>query len=462
MTASIARRRFSRAQAAVIAGAVIASLVVATPAAGAPELEPAAAAGTLSGRLVLLYDPAQPTVVVSSGRVQFYKFDTVDTYRLLYQVNTLADGTFSISGVEAGTYRIAVSSRMESPYTPVREWYQDGATFDDADTIVIAPGDPYNYGDIVIDARQYDRQRLSGADRFATAAAVAERGWPDAGGGTVFVVNGLNFPDALSAGAATSNGVLLTVRSDSIPASTQQQLTRIQPDRIVVVGGTGVVSESVLTDLRDYVSNPLDATSVVRISGSNRYETSRAVIQSGYAFDSTPFEIFIATGRNFPDALSAVPPALTIGAAVLLVDGSAPSLDTATANLLQAIGVPVTIIGGTGAVSAGIEAQIQGIVGAMSTDRVSGSDRFETSVAITQKYFSQADYAFLANGFGFADALAAGPVAGNLHSPVYLVRQDCIPDRVANDIVDVYANEIIAVGGTGVVSANTLNGVRCG
>lgn len=452
-------RRIGRARMAVATAAIFASIVAATPAAGAPALQPAAAAGTLSGRLLHLYDPSEPAIIVTSGRVQFYDYATG---ALEYQTSSLADGTFSISGVEAGTYRIAVTSSMGSPYTPVREWFSDASSFGVADPIVIAPVDPFNFGDIVIDARQYDRSRLAGADRFGTAAAVAQRGWPDGGGGTVFVVNGLTFPDALSAGAATTDGVLLTVQTNAIPSTVRDQLTRIQPDRIVVVGGTGVVSDAVFTELRDFVANPLDATSVVRIAGSSRYETSRAVIQSGYGFDGAPLHIFLATGRNFPDALSAVPAAISIGGAVLLVDGSAASLDTDTANLLSLVGVPVTIIGGTGAVSAGIETQVQSIVGAGLTNRVSGSDRFETSVEIALAYFSTADYAFIANGFGFADALAAGPLAGSLMSPVYLTRQECVPNRVSNDIEDVLANEIVAVGGTGAVSANALNGVRCG
>lgn len=451
--------RSSRARLAIALGALVALVMTATPAAGAPALEPAAAAGTVSGRLVLLYDIAQPTVSVSSGTVQFYSWSTRE---LLYQASTQPDGSFAINGMEEGLYRIAVTSTMGAPYAPVREWYQNAPGFDRADPVTIASVDPYNFGDIVIDARQIDRLRLGGADRFETAGAVAQRGWPDAGSGTVFVVNGLTFPDALSAGAATTDGVLLTVRTDSIPAPTIAQLTRIQPSRIVVVGGTGVVSEAVVTQLRSYVADPLSATSVVRIAGNSRYETSRAVVESIYGFAGAPSRIFLATGSSFPDALSAVPAALSIGAAVLLVDGSAASLDTPTANLLAAIGVPVTIIGGTGAVSAGIETQVRAIVGAGSTNRISGVDRFATSFEIAETYFPLADYAFLANGLGFADALSVGPVAGRLESPVYLVRAECMPGQVADDIVDLLANEIVAVGGTSAVSANALNGVRCG
>jgi len=458
MSTSPLRRFFARARTTVVVGAVAASLMVATPAGATPPLMPAAAAGTISGTVSLLYDIEQPAVPVTMGRVQLISYPSGEA---AYLLTLEPDGSFAADGIEAGTYRVAFVSLMGGMYSPVREWHVDKSTYGQANTVTFNAGEPYSFGEVFIDARKIGTDRLAGADRYATAAAVAEFGWPDGGGGTVFVVNGQTFPDALSAGAATTNGVLLTVQRDSIPTATQQQLTRIQPDRIVVVGGTSVVSNTVLTALRAYVVDPLDTSRVIRIAGSSRYETSRAVIQSTYGFGGSPAHIFLATGRSFPDALSSVPAAISIGGAVLLVDGSAASLDAATVSLLQTAGAPVTIVGGTGAVSAGIEAHVRGIVGDAQTSRISGSDRFATSVAIAQFYFGISDYAFLANGFGFADALAAGPVAGSLVAPVYLVRSTCMPLAVGNDISAVLANEVVAVGGTSVVSDAALGGFVC-
>lgn len=441
-----------------MAALLVGSLLAVSPTAAASVLMPAAAAGTIYGNAAYLFDPGMLPVNVSSGRVQFYAFPAG---ALEYQTTIEADGSFAINGVEAGDYRVAFISSMGAPYAPVREWLGDQRSYGEGDIVTFTAGMDYDFGDVIINRRLIALERDAGSDRFATAAAVAERGWPDGGGGTVYVVNGLTFPDALSAGAATTDGVLLTVQRDTVPASIAAQLTRIQPNRIVIVGGTGAVSTAVETTLRTYVANPADPTSVVRIAGSDRYETSRAVISSLYGFNGTPAEVFLATGRNFPDALSAVPAAITVGAAVLLVDGSAGSLDSATASLLTTLGVPVTIIGGTGAVSAGIESQVRGIVGDGSTARLAGADRFVTSVVVAKNYFAVADYAFVANGFGFADALAAGPVAGALASPVYLVRRECAPIDVYDDMDDILANVIVAVGGTAVVSDNARFGPPC-
>lgn len=409
------------------------------------------AVGEVSGRLLL--ETNGSPIVVTDGLVQFYHPSI--PYLLIDEVESEADGTFSITGLPTGSYKVAFSSYMFDNELPVRNWSGGDTNWYDAGLVVFTDGDPYPFGDVVIPRRDTTVDRLAGSNRFGTAAEVGQWYWGSGIGGTVYVVNGFDFPDALSAGAATTNGTLVMVERNSLPPESASELARIQPDRIVVVGGTGVVSSSVFSQLRDYVDSPSD---VVRIAGANRYETSRAVITSPDGFNNSVSELIIATGRNFPDALAAVPGAIVSNAAVLLVDGSASRLDTATRNLVQSLGVPVTIVGGTSAVSSGIQSQLTGIT---QTIRVAGSDRFDTSVKVAQEFFPQADWAFLANGFGFADALAAGPAAGQVNSPVYLTRKECVPDEVFVDILYVLANEVISVGGTGVISRNAANGTPC-
>ena len=111
-----------------------------------------------------------------------------------------------------------------------------------------------------------------------------------------------------------------------------------------------------------------------------------------------------------------------------------------------------------GVVSVGIENELQTLV---ATSRTYGSDRFGTSVAVAQQFFPQSDYAFLANGYGFADALSAGPAAGLFYSPVYLVKQNCVPGDVFIDVIYLLTNEVVGVGGAGVISDATIAGTPC-
>src|SRR5690606_9895269 len=119
------------------------------------------------------------------------------------------------------------------------------------------------------DARRPLAYRLSGADRYATAQAVARK--YVARPPVVYVATGRAFPDAL-AGSALAGveevPVLLTGR-DSVPAATRDALEQLQPARIVVLGGEGVVADPVLDVLAQYTDGP-----VSRLAGANRYGTA--------------------------------------------------------------------------------------------------------------------------------------------------------------------------------------------
>jgi putative cell wall-binding protein len=96
--------------------------------------------------------------------------------------------------------------------------------------------------------------RIGGADRFAVSAAVSASAFQQ-GIYTVYVASGAVFPDALSGSAAAiaNDAPVLLVNSDSVPATTAAELTRLHPYRIVVLGGTNTVSNAVLSQLESYL-----------------------------------------------------------------------------------------------------------------------------------------------------------------------------------------------------------------
>lgn len=100
----------------------------------------------------------------------------------------------------------------------------------------------------------------------------------------VFVGTGENFPDALGAGpaAALLGGPILLVSRDAIPGETANELRRLSPDTIYVVGGPAAVSDTVFEALTAY------APTVQRLSGSNRYATAAAV--SAAVFPVSPLQ----------------------------------------------------------------------------------------------------------------------------------------------------------------------------
>lgn len=187
-------------------------------------------------------------------------------------------------------------------------------------------------------------QRLAGANRYATAAAISRAAFLP-GVPTAFIATGANFPDALAAApvSAMLGGPLLLVSGSSVPAATAAELSYLKPNRIVILGGTSVVSGSVASQLSLYTSG-----TVTRWAGANRYATaataSRATFASGVA------SAFVANGANFPDALAGGPIAGIQAGPMLLVAGN--QVPAVTASELQRLRpARIFVLGGTAVVS---------------------------------------------------------------------------------------------------------------
>ena len=85
-------------------------------------------------------------------------------------------------------------------------------------------------------------ERAAGADRYATAVAVADRYLPAAT--AALVATGLAFPDALSAVplAASLNAPILLVQPEAVPLATRDEIRSRKPSTVVAVGGRAAIS----------------------------------------------------------------------------------------------------------------------------------------------------------------------------------------------------------------------------
>lgn len=411
-------------------------------------------------------DPSDSGSAVSPGSVEakYWRLDEQYGYWELEAEGSTYGAASRVEGpriMRPGSYRIEITyGTREGPV--YREYWPGGATrFVDAGIVTLLPGERKWLTDMPLEPGDIKRERLFGPDRFATAVQLSVSHFADNSNPVVFIANGRNYPDALAAGpaAAALGGPLLLVSPTDIPTVVRDELARLQPSRIVIVGGVGSVSAAVETQLRAYVDS---ADDVDRLWGADRYATSRAVVADVFgAAPGTP--VFIATGRNYPDALAAGAAAGALGGAVLLVNGSASTLDSATWSLLNALDPRfIFIAGGPGAVSTGIENQLMAQYRGSSTDvdRLWGSDRYQTAINLNL-LFQEADSIYVANGQGFADALAAGPIAAQTGSPLYLAPPTCLPSQVLTEIGELGARNYVIVGGTGVLSNRVLNGTPC-
>ncbi|MBH0023564.1 cell wall-binding repeat-containing protein [Salinibacterium sp. SWN248] len=299
--------------------------------------------------------------------------------------------------------------------------------------------------------------RIGGANRYETSSLLVNESYPDTGVDKVYIATGAQFPDALSASsaAAVSDAPLLLVSTNSVTSTIKNELVRLAPKEIIVLGGSSIVSDSVFATLQTL------SPSVSRVYGSNRYETSRLIAAATFPAGSTT-TAFIATGSTFPDALSAGPAAAAAGGPMILVKGSADTLDAPTLELLASLGVTnVSIAGGTGAVSAGIQSQLGSLFGAGNVARYGGADRYATSAAINESGFEAADTVYFATGKNFPDALSGAAAAGAQGAPLYVVGTSCVPKAALQAVIDLGATKVVVLGGTGVLTSDVARYKNC-
>lgn len=218
---------------------------------------------------------------------------------------------------------------------------------------IIAVGGPAAIADAVLRSAQRFApvSRIGGADRYDTAARLVASAFPT-GASTVYLATGAGFPDALAAGPAAGAGgspvLLVRGAQSTLDATTRSALVALGAARVIIVGGTGVISAGIERDLLRL----LGAGSVERLAGADRYSTARAVSED--AFGTTPARVVIASGTGFADALSIAVLAAREGLPLYL---SLPyCVPSSVREAVGAAGVSERVlIGGRAALSTGIE-----------------------------------------------------------------------------------------------------------
>lgn len=312
------------------------------------------------------------------------------------------------------------------------------------------PASAATAGDLQTMAAAVDR--LSGPDRYATAAAVS-RASVEPGVSVVYAAAGADFPDALAVApvAGQDRAPVLLVTRDAVPAATHEEIARLGPERIVVVGGTAAVSVGVEQQLRRHAP-------VTRLAGRDRYATAARV--SASAFAPGVARAFVTTGQAFADALSGGAAAVIRGAPVVLVTRDRIPALTA-AELERLAPGAITVLGGEQAVSAGVAAALESYTGG-PVDRLAGPDRFATSAAVSRATVADTDVVYLATGMAFPDALGAAPAAGRAGAPLLLVHPTCVPAAVAAEVDRLQPERVVIVGGPRAVGEPVERLVRCG
>lgn len=305
-----------------------------------------------------------------------------------------------------------------------------------------------------------DTKRIWGSDRYATAVEISKSGWTD-GSEYAILSNGQNFPDALSAAplAKKYNAPILLNSGEDLDSRVEGELKRLNVKQVFIIGGNGVIPNSVAERLSQLEIEP------TRLFGQDRYETSIKVAEQ-LDFKG---ELTIANGENFPDAMSIAP---------IAAEKSMPIILTPMGNLPNSVSEYIKnkeitktyVVGGNDVVSDNVFNSVP------NAERLYGDSRYDTNVAVINRFAKDLDFnkIYLASGENFPDALAGSALAAKNLSCVIMAGENS--GQTTEDFISSKAASILQttiLGGKGVLSderaanilriyGNTLGNIKNG
>jgi putative cell wall-binding protein len=186
---------------------------------------------------------------------------------------------------------------------------------------------------------------------------------------------------------------------------------------------------------------------VSRVAADDRYATAAAIAQD--TFTAPVPAVFLASGEDFPDALSGGPAAGTRGP-ILLTRGDTLPADTVTAlqRLRPAV---VYVLGGENAVPASVATQVAAY--APTVTRLAGVSRYGTGKLIAKALWPNgAGTVYLSSGVSFPDALSGGVLAVRDGAPILLSAPGKLPTPAANALTKLAPTRVVLLGGTAALS----------
>ncbi len=198
---------------------------------------------------------------------------------------------------------------------------------------------------------------------------------------------------------------------------------------------------------------PVAGYPVPRIFGNNRYQTAVQVSQRGW---ETSDSVVLARGDSFPDSLSGIPLAYALDAPILLTHSNTLPVETRT-EIIRLQADKVIILGGTGAISANVEAQLKAM--GLEVERIGGSNRYETAILVAER-MGGFNTAFLVSGTDFPDALAAASYAARQGAPILLTGNSALAQTTANYLQGKGLDRVIIVGGLSSVSQGAEDSLK--
>lgn len=286
---------------------------------------------------------------------------------------------------------------------------------------------------------------LTGSDRYETAVKISKEGWKN-GSDKVVIINGdVSIDGIISTPLATTyNAPILLVEKNNVPNSVKSELKRLNPKDIIIIGDENAISKTTANQIKSTVN-----ASQTRLKGSNRYETSLLIAKEiDKNHDVEKVYITNANGGEV-DALTIAAKAGQDKQPIILTDKD--SITDNTYKWLKSEDLQnAYFIGGPQMISTNVINKVNGITkDNVTNNRVYGADRHETNANVIKKFYTddELEAVLVAKSDVLVDALAAGPLAANLKSPILITPKTYVSAYHKENLEAKSANKVYKIGG---------------
>lgn len=292
---------------------------------------------------------------------------------------------------------------------------------------------------------QVSVSKLIGENRYSTAVEISKNGWTKSD--AVIIVNGddNSLVDGLTATplASAKGAPILLTENNRLPQETTDELKRLNPSNIIVIGGESVVSENVIKDIKNIKKD----IKVERVGGIDRYDTSLKIAKE---LDKTNdiTKIYIGAGDGEADALSISPVAGREKSPILLTPKN--GLKEESLNYIKKENISdAYFIGGDSKISNEAINQVDAVISKdVSKNRVSGRGRQETNAKVIEKFYTSSSLSgvAVAKSDKLIDALSVGPLAAKKDIPV-VIATDSLDSSQENILSQKKTSKLFEIGG---------------
>ncbi|MFJ5964397.1 SpoIID/LytB domain-containing protein [Bacillus sp. NPDC093026] len=247
-------------------------------------------------------------------------------------------------------------------------------------------------------------KRYDGKNRYEVANSIASAGWQNPS--TVVVVSRDAFDHAISVSplAYKLGAPILYTNIERLTKTTENQLKKMKPDNILIIGNTKSISTATEKSIKKYGK-------VRRISGKDKFEISQKIAKEMGNYK----QAVVVGGNSFMNGIAIASYASRKGYPILLTKkDSIPSYKLPS---------KVIIIGSTKSTGQKVENQLKKT---SQVTRISGANRYELSVNIIKKLNINADKVYLAKASSFIYAMPLSQLAAKSNSTVVYVKPDSI------------------------------------